>query len=58
MNAPVVKVMVAVMLAPGVFAAFFAGHGFGSWLGWPRLALARVGVPHSWVASAILLVGG
>jgi len=58
MKGPVVKVAVAVILAGGVFAAFIAWYPYVFSLVWPSLALARVGVPHSWVASAILLVGG
>lgn len=58
MKAPATKVVAAVVLAIGVFAAFLGRYPFFFSLGWPSLALARIGVPHSWVVSAILLVGG
>lgn len=61
MKAPTVKVIVAIFLAVGVFAAYGAyvtWFHFSSWLGWPSLGLARFGIPHSWIASAILFVGG
>ena len=58
MKASAVKAILAVVLAVGAFAAFIAWYPIVFSLGWPSLALARVGVPHSWVVSAILLVGG
>lgn len=58
MKAQSAKGIVAVTLAVGVFAAFLMRYPFVFSLGWPSLALARVGVSHSWVVSAVLLVGG
>ncbi len=58
MKAQSAKGIVAVTLAVGVFAAFLTRYPFVFSLGWPSLALARGGVSHSWIASAIPLVGG
>jgi hypothetical protein len=58
MRKPTIKAIVALVLAFGVFSAFIVWYPFAHSLIWPSLALARVGVPHSWVASAILFVGG
>jgi hypothetical protein len=59
MKASAVKVILAMVLAFGVFAAFVEWYyPFGFSLGWPSLALARIGVPHSWVLSAVLILGG
>jgi len=52
------KVIVAIALAVAVFVAFLAWYSFPFSLVWPSLALARAGVSHSWVASALLLAGG
>ncbi|HEX5219120.1 MAG TPA: hypothetical protein VFZ59_06095 [Verrucomicrobiae bacterium] len=53
-----VKVIAAPMLALGVLTAFIGWYPFAFSLAWPGLALARVGLPHSWILSAILLLGG
>jgi len=50
------KFIVAITLAVAVFVAFLAWYGFPLSLLWPSLALARAGVSHSWIASAVLLI--
>jgi len=58
MKSSAVKVIAAVFLTVGVFAAFIGWYPFVFSLGWPSLALARVGLSHSWVISAVLILGG
>lgn len=56
---PAPKVIAAVVLVLGVFAGFVSWYlPFMFSLAWPSLVLARVGVPHSWVFSAVLIIGG
>jgi len=58
MKTSAVKVIASVVLVVGIFAAFVGWYPYVFSLGWPSLALARVGLPHSWVVSAVLLLGG
>jgi hypothetical protein len=58
MKESTVKVIIAMVLPVGVFTAFVAWYPFVFSLGWPSLTVARMGVPHSWILSAILLLVG
>jgi hypothetical protein len=55
---PLAKVIVAVVLAIGVLAAFVARYSVAPSLAWPSLALARAGFSHTWLVTVVLLVGG
>src|SRR5881392_3763144 len=58
MKESTVKVIVAIILPVSFFTVFVAWYPFVFSLAWPSLAVARLGVPHSWIVSAILLLGG
>ena len=53
-----VKVIAAIFLAVGVFTGFIGWYPLIFSLGWPSIVLARMGVPHTWIVSAIVLLGG
>lgn len=51
-----VKALVAVALGFSVGAAFLLWYPFAFSLAWPGLALARLGVSHSWLIAVALMV--
>lgn len=58
MRAASIKIVGLVVLAVGVLTVFLRWYPFFFALGWPSLGLARMGVPHSWMVTAIFLLGG
>lgn len=56
-NTPIVKAMIAVMLAVSVGGAFLAWYPFLFSLAWPGLILARFGVRHSWLFVVAFMLG-
>ena len=58
MKAPFFKTIVAIGLAVSIFTAFVDWLRLVFLLAWPSLALARIGIPYSFVISVIVLVGG
>jgi len=56
-NIRILKPVVAVILGILVGAVFLYQYPFPFSLAWPGLALARIGVPHSWLFAAAVMVG-
>jgi hypothetical protein len=56
MKLRIAKAVVAVSVGIGAGAAFLLWYPFPFSLAWPGLALARVGVPHSWLFAVMLMI--